>query len=833
MVLAVLCLFRPDRRDWAPLNAARRRVALSSARALVLAVLGSALLCTFAVPRVLAQDLSWGGTVRVWQNGMGPKSTLSLTIDPGESTTYSVSLSKAPAKREGSNSDLDSDDKWFVMVHIDGVRHQDGRYKDLSLIPGFYRTFTVHDWDQPKGFRIRRDSDEEWKKKRKNPEDRATSVRITHEVWDHTSNCPAHRAGPVSVRISGRTPPPPPPPDTTDPDDGNGGTPGSGTGDIGGNGGTPGSGTGDIGGNGGNGGNGGSTDSNGDHVVPTLSISDASAVEGGVLRFRVTLSRATDRPVTVDYRTAGGTAVEGTDYEARSVTLTFSSGTTQETVEIRSRQDAEDEANETFTVTLSDPSGARLQVGTGTGTIIDNDDFLRRLRLVSRAFLPEMARALAFSAVRCRIDQIHSRTGPRSLTQALDALPLSAPVRVPWIGSAVRTVDLKQLLGSLSFAMRSKGDASGVGRLEAWSCGEYRSLRDDGTDGLVDWNGRVVELQLGADIRIRPDMVTGLSLSRSVGRFDYDVGSGAAKAGSKYQMGLTGIHPYVVWSVSPSLAAWAAIGHAWGGVEVSDDFRSALRPSAATLGTGALGVRGRVLAHEMATVTLKGEVALAQLRIADGDVSLSTQTINLRRLRFAAEAAYEHPLAFGRSIAPWGELGLRSEGGDGKTGTGIELGGGVRFRNPGKGWIVEGFGRQLIAYGALPREWGFGASFSIDPDPSGAGLSANLSHSWGRTGSGVRRLWEQDSPRAGSSGGQPERRLELKVEYGFSTLGGRGLVTPFGAFTLDNESGRGYRWGGRFELGPTANLSLEVERLEPYVGEKPVHTIMLRGAKRF
>ena len=123
------------------------------------------------------------------------------------------------------------------------------------------------------------------------------------------------------------------------------------------------------------------------------------------------------------------------------------------------------------------------------------------------------------------------------------------------------------------------------------------------------------------------------------------------------------------------------------------------------------------------------------------------------------------------------------------------MGGGVRFRNPGKGWIVEGFGRQLIAYGALPREWGFGASFSIDPDPSGAGLSANLSHSWGRTGSGVRRLWEQDSPRAGFSGGQPERRLELKVEYGFSTLGGRGLVTPFGAVTLDNESERGYRWG--------------------------------------
>ena len=240
-----------------------------------------------------------------------------------------------------------------------------------------------------------------------------------------------------------------------------------------------------------------------------------------------------------------------------------------------------------------------------------------------------------------------------------------------------------------------------------------------------------------------------------------------------------------------------------------------------------------MLAHETTTVTLKAEAALAQLGIADGEVPLNAESIDLQRLKLAAEAAYEHPLAFDRSLVPWGELSLRSEGGDGNTGTGIELGGGVRFRDPGKGWTVEGFGRQLIAYGALPREWGFGASLSFVPDPSGAGLSANLSHSWGRAGSGVRRLWEQDSPGASSSRGHSGRRLELEVEYGFSILGGGGLVSPFGAVTLDDESALGYRWGGRFELGPKANLSLEVERLGPYEGEKPVHTIMLRGAGQF
>ena len=566
---------------------------------------------------------------------------------------------------------------------------------------------------------------------------------------------------------------------------------------------------------------------------PALSISDASGVEGGVLRFRVMLSRVVGRPVTVDYRTAGNTATQGTDYEAASGTLTFAPGTTAQTVGIRSREDAEDEPNETFSVTLSNPSSATLQAATGWGTIIDDDDFQQRLQLASRAFLPEMARALAFNAVRCRIDQMFSGTVPRSLTQALGTLPLPAPVRTPWIGSSARSANLKRLLGNLSFAMRSNGNANGSGRIAAWSCGDFRGLRNDGADRLVDWNGRVVALQLGADIRIRPDMVAGLSLSRSGGRFNYSVGSGAAKAGGKYELGLTGIHPYFVWSVSPGMAAWTTIGLARGELEVSDDIRSALQPRASTLGTGALGIRGRVLAHEMKTVTLKGEAAFAQLGIADGKVSLGTETINLQRLRFMAEAAYEHPLASGRSLVPWGEIGLRSEGGNGKTGSGVELGGGLRFQDPEKGWTVEGFGRQLITSGALPKEWGFDASVSFNPDPSGVGLSARLSHSWGWAGSGVRRLWEEGSSGAGSSGGQSGRRLEFKVDYGFSTMGGRSMVTPFGAVTLDEESGHGYRWGGRFELGPTANLSLEFERREQYEGEKPVHAIMLRGAGRF
>ena len=77
--------------------------------------------------------------------------------------------------------------------------------------------------------------------------------------------------------------------------------------------------------------------------------------------------------MTVDYQTAGGTALEGTDYDAASGTLTFGPGATRRTIEVRTRQDTAAEPNETFTVTLRSPSGATLRDAGAVGTIIDDD----------------------------------------------------------------------------------------------------------------------------------------------------------------------------------------------------------------------------------------------------------------------------------------------------------------------------------------------------------------------------------------------------------------------------------------------------------------------------
>ena len=342
IIIAVLRFSRPDRRGPVPPKAAHRRHALLSARALLLGVLVPALLMVLAAPPVLAQINNWGGDVLV--------SGSSISVAPGESVTYSVRLNRKPTETDGTALENETVG-WFVMVHINGVRYQDGEYKDLTLIPSFYRQFTgKHDlshpnddgnWDEWKGFRIYRASYDDWEGRGKKTSERATSVTLTHEVWDHNSNCPVHRRSPVTVGIGGSTPPP----------DNNGGNAG----------------------NNGNGENGGSSGNGGNRVAPTSSISDATGVEGEVLRFEVTLSRSSDTPVTVRYETAGGTALEGTDYDAASGTLTFGPGATRQTIEVPTRQDTAAEPNETFTVTLSSPSGATLRDAGAVGTIIDDD----------------------------------------------------------------------------------------------------------------------------------------------------------------------------------------------------------------------------------------------------------------------------------------------------------------------------------------------------------------------------------------------------------------------------------------------------------------------------
>jgi ribosomal protein L35AE/L33A len=108
-----------------------------------------------------------------------------------------------------------------------------------------------------------------------------------------------------------------------------------------------------------------------------LTIDDVTVTEGdgGSVSavFTVSLDAATGDTVTVDYATSDGTAQAPGDYEPGTGTLTFPPGETSQTVTVQVNGDVLDEADETFSVTLSNPVNATIADGIGVGTIIDDD----------------------------------------------------------------------------------------------------------------------------------------------------------------------------------------------------------------------------------------------------------------------------------------------------------------------------------------------------------------------------------------------------------------------------------------------------------------------------
>ena len=103
----------------------------------------------------------------------------------------------------------------------------------------------------------------------------------------------------------------------------------------------------------------------------TVSIAGGSGTEGDddAIAFTVTLDEAASGTVTVDYATSDGSAEAGDDYTAASGTLSFAAGETSKAISVAIDDDIDNESDETFTVTLSNASGADLGTKTATGTI--------------------------------------------------------------------------------------------------------------------------------------------------------------------------------------------------------------------------------------------------------------------------------------------------------------------------------------------------------------------------------------------------------------------------------------------------------------------------------
>ncbi len=116
-----------------------------------------------------------------------------------------------------------------------------------------------------------------------------------------------------------------------------------------------------------------------DDATPLITLDGASVAEGNTgttpLTFTVHLSSASATPVTAHWQAEDGTATSaGADYVAASGTVTIPALALSAPIVVQAVGDSCGEADETFSVALSSPSGAAIQAGTATGTILNDDD---------------------------------------------------------------------------------------------------------------------------------------------------------------------------------------------------------------------------------------------------------------------------------------------------------------------------------------------------------------------------------------------------------------------------------------------------------------------------
>ena len=578
----------------------------------------------------------------------------------------------------------------------------------------------------------------------------------------------------------------------------------------------------------------------------TLAVADARAKEGTdtTIGFAVTLSRAASGAVTVDYATSDGTARAGEDYAAASGTLTFAAGETAKTVAVAVLDDAVDEGEESFTLTLSSPSGAVIADGSATGTI-ENDDPM------PKAWLARFGRTVAsqvVDAVSARLEGgggSHVTVGGQRLGQsgahpsgqeaALEALMgLDDAMRDPWDGGepTARSMTGRELLLGSSFHLASQGEAGGPS-FSAWGRVTRGSFDADMDDVRMD--GDVTTGMLGADVE-GERWLAGVALSRSDGDGSFTLTSRMAsnRDEGEVESRLTGVYPYARLSLSERVSAWALAGYGTGELTLTESGGKPIETDL-SMTMGAVGGRGTLVAAPEGggfALALQSDAFWMRME-SDKTEGMEGAEADASRLRLLLDASRPFETG-GGTLTPSVELGLRHDGGDAETGTGVEVGAGIRYA--GSGVTVEGSVRGLVAHEASGyEEWGASGSVRIDPGASGRGLSLTLAPSYGNASSGTERLWSLSDTGGLASDREFEaaHRLDAEVGYVLGAPRGLGLLTPYAGLGLAGEAGRSWRAGARWQVAPDASLSLEGTRREAANDDTSEHGLMLRGSLRW
>ena len=444
----------------------------------------------------------------------------------------------------------------------------------------------------------------------------------------------------------------------------------------------------------------------------------------------------------------------------------------------------------------------QASLGFNIGIRVSRDTATRQ---ATQAWLSRFGRGVgeqAVQGIRKRIQQpvtTGSQPGAAQLQTNLGghSIDLNQPLSSTAAGllKQLDQLDRSNLLHGSRF---SASGESGAGQIGIWGQGAYSDFA--GEDNNIALDGKLRSLLLGSDYR-RDNWAAGILLSRSNAEGDY---RGEIITG-ELESDLTSVVPWGSIQMSEELSVWGAMGQGRGELQLKPVNESEIKTDL-DWQMLAGGMQSRLIEageRNRMGLSFTGDLLWTETT-TDRVAMLQAVAGETRRVRLGLEADWRSR----GGLTPRLELGIRHDSGDAETGLGVELGGGLTWRD-GQGNRFEVNGRGLLTHNdSDSRDWGLSIVAQHDARPSShRGFSMRLSHELGGSATGgLARLLSEDLLSADNTA--VDYRWELELAYGMARA--RGL-TGSGYTALSGGAGSGLGWRVGYRLQPEHTPEFEVD----------------------
>ncbi|MBF2755246.1 MAG: autotransporter outer membrane beta-barrel domain-containing protein, partial [Gammaproteobacteria bacterium AqS3] len=376
------------------------------------------------------------------------------------------------------------------------------------------------------------------------------------------------------------------------------------------------------------------------------------------------------------------------------------------------------------------------------------------------------------------------------------------------------------LLSSFSYALGP--NTQGGSGWSVWGRFDTRDFSGS-TAGNAEFDGSQSGFWLGLDTNTNERISFGLALGSAGADSAYMLGS----ASGSLDTTMTTALPYLEFKSEDGSTARVILGLGSGEVtlvqagqsEISADVSMELM---AISGSWPLARRGS------STLSWTSDLGISSLQPDTGPEPNALDGLDVTSTRFRGGMELEHDgLGSTWKTAPRFGLSLRYDGGDGATGTGIELSAGLQMRSSEERYSLDISLRTLGLHSAEDlSDTSASVEFRLNSQPSGEGMSFALGPYWGAAEDDLLdrdeafRLDQADISHRRQR--QQQRGVAAKLAYGIRGLGG--MLEPYSEYDFTSGEYGSLRQvaGVRFSRFDTLELRLFSER--QVSGQGPVRS---------